>query len=235
MARKKWNSTDDEIQRLIRRVTETRDPLAAQRLADILRRVEAGKVVTNLLMTFDEDVSRPPYPYILVVMHDEEIDDEPATPAVVERILRSRVRHYLSTPEGMAANENADWNWGDVQDSWMSERLRDEDGLEIIERVQADLEFRHDEQLTPRTSRAPAPHETLEDRRRRAADEALANYNFGEYVFVAEVDGWEHMTPGNEWWCTVYLEQEGQEGPSTAVTFTVDFNPGTDEVINATV
>lgn len=62
----------------------------------------------------------------------------------------------------------------------------------------------------------------LDTKRRKAADEALADYDFGGTV---EATGsWEHEMPGTQWKCRVYMENAvDPDAPSVPLLFIVDF------------
>ncbi len=63
---------------------------------------------------------------------------------------------------------------------------------------------------------------------RKICDEALANYNFGEGVYVEATSGWEYDSSSKEVSCPVFLsfdeDEEGQE--SHKATFTVVIENG---------
>ena len=76
---------------------------------------------------------------------------------------------------------------------------------------------------------------TLEERREAVAQARFIAHAFGIDAVVGEMDGWEHTTPGDEWSRTVYLEsdQADIDDTSEAVTYVVQFAPGTDEVASS--
>ena len=76
---------------------------------------------------------------------------------------------------------------------------------------------------------------TLEERREAAAQAHFIAHAFGDDVVVAEADGWERTTPGDEWSRTVYLEsdQADIDDTSESATYVVQFAPGTDNVVSS--
>lgn len=64
---------------------------------------------------------------------------------------------------------------------------------------------------------------TLDNLRMDAADNCYGMADFGSMV-VEEADGWEWLTPGNEWNRYVYVSSGGDE-PTTRVRFKVVFEP----------
>jgi len=60
------------------------------------------------------------------------------------------------------------------------------------------------------------------------ADQAYAEYNFGDRVEVTDASGWEYLTPGFERTRKVHVEAEREDdgpAPRWTLTFTVRFNP----------
>jgi hypothetical protein len=60
------------------------------------------------------------------------------------------------------------------------------------------------------------------------ADQAYAEYNFGDQVEVTDASSWEYSTPGFERTRKVYVETEREDdgpAPRWALTFTARFNP----------
>jgi hypothetical protein len=69
----------------------------------------------------------------------------------------------------------------------------------------------------------------LKEERRKAADEALMNFDFEG--FVEDVDNW--TVDGDVWSCRVYIENEEayeEEGTTIPLSFTVEFSEGTSEI-----
>lgn len=91
------------------------------------------------------------------------------------------------------------------------------------------------------TGNAPtdAAH-TLDERRRLMAQARFEAHAFGQDVVVAESDGWEWTTPGEEWSRTVYLESsddddddENEDDVTESATYVVKFAPGLDKVVSS--
>ena len=62
------------------------------------------------------------------------------------------------------------------------------------------------------------------------ADQAFAEYNFGEGVYVTDSSGWEYSTPGHERTRKVYVETDPEDdgpAPRWSLNFTVRFDPET--------
>lgn len=62
------------------------------------------------------------------------------------------------------------------------------------------------------------------------ADQAFAEYNFGEGVYVTDSSGWEYTTPGHERTRKVYVETDPEDdgpAPRWSLNFTVRFDPET--------
>jgi hypothetical protein len=76
---------------------------------------------------------------------------------------------------------------------------------------------------------------TLDERREAVAQAHFIAHAFGQDVVVAECDGWERTTPGDEWSRTVYLEsdQADIDDVSESATYVVRFAPGSDKVASS--
>lgn len=69
------------------------------------------------------------------------------------------------------------------------------------------------------------------------ADTAFEEYDFGDGVMVTDVSGWEYSTPGHERTRRVFVDTRcdgDSHSSSTALTFTVRFDPDTGDVSKAT-
>jgi hypothetical protein len=77
----------------------------------------------------------------------------------------------------------------------------------------------------------------LDKLRDKKLDEVWENYDFGFDAMgweFADSDGWEHYGGDDEYWRTFYYyEKPESDDPSTKATFTVRFNPGSVEVLDA--
>jgi hypothetical protein len=60
------------------------------------------------------------------------------------------------------------------------------------------------------------------------AEEAWLAFDFGRDPCSS--DGWEYVTPGNEWTKKVYFEPDDPDQPSLSGSFTVRFKPETAEI-----
>lgn len=76
----------------------------------------------------------------------------------------------------------------------------------------------------------PIDKPTLHNLRRDAADNCFAMADFGQLV-IEEMDGWEYLTPGNEWNRYVYVSSGGDK-PTTRVRFKVVFEPDSEWIID---
>lgn len=76
----------------------------------------------------------------------------------------------------------------------------------------------------------PKVNPTLDNLRHDAADNHFAMADFGQLV-VEEADGWEWLTPGNEWNRYVYVNN-GEDETTTRVRFKVVFEPNSDKIID---
>lgn len=71
---------------------------------------------------------------------------------------------------------------------------------------------------------------TLDDHRRKAADELFRSYDFD--LQVLDMNGWESENPGTEWTRTVFFENdEGPESPSLKGSYTVVFEDENSAVV----
>jgi hypothetical protein len=61
-------------------------------------------------------------------------------------------------------------------------------------------------------------------------DNCFAMADFGQLV-IEEMDGWEYLTPGNEWNRYVYVSSGGDK-PTTRVRFKVVFEPDSEWIID---
>lgn len=79
---------------------------------------------------------------------------------------------------------------------------------------------------------APIPSiDQLDMDRGVAANEAWLRYDFG--CQVEDADGWERITPGDEWTRKVYFDADEADAPSIQGSFTVLFEPGTARISEA--
>jgi hypothetical protein len=60
----------------------------------------------------------------------------------------------------------------------------------------------------------------------KLADQALANYDFGDGVTVEGTGGWVQNGDENQLTCSVFLTFDDSGEPSTLSTFTVDIEDG---------
>lgn len=74
------------------------------------------------------------------------------------------------------------------------------------------------------------------DEQATLADNAFAEYDFGDGVMVTDTSGWEYTTPGNERTRKVYIETESEDdgpAPRWVLNFTVRFDPDTGSLSEA--
>jgi hypothetical protein len=76
---------------------------------------------------------------------------------------------------------------------------------------------------------------TLNDMRDDAAQAWFEAHWFPTTMRVSEVDGWSSEIPGDEWSRTVYIEsaRPARDEESEAVTYVVQFAPGSDKVVSS--
>ncbi|MFC5505447.1 hypothetical protein [Bosea massiliensis] len=74
-----------------------------------------------------------------------------------------------------------------------------------------------------------APVDQLDNDRGVAADQAWLNYDFGYPVQDAE--GWERITPGDEWTRKAYFDGDEPGAATVQGSFTVRFEPGNASVV----
>jgi hypothetical protein len=66
--------------------------------------------------------------------------------------------------------------------------------------------------------------EPLEDFRNFVAEDFYSSSDFNGYT-IEDADGWEHITDGDEWFCTAYVRAENPDDPTIAMKLTIHFVP----------